>query len=112
MLLWIFLISFSFASPSAHYLQWFQKKHILTEHPEPQYRFASEIHQEIVPLIREKPGVIEAFRVGLTVKKRPIWGFRLRAPSRDIRVRVLVFAALHPLEWVGAEVAIELIKEL
>ncbi|MEC7985256.1 MAG: M14 family metallopeptidase [Myxococcota bacterium] len=112
MLSWIFLTTLSFATPFENYLQWVGQRRPIENTVKPKYLFLNDIHKKTASLIKEKPGVIQPFVLGRSVKQRTIWGFRLRAPHRDVRVKVLVFAGLHPLEWVGSEVATKLIEEL
>src|SRR5436190_12141709 len=85
---------------------------IPVDHPEPRYRFRQEIYGQLADLVRERPGVVEPFRVGETVEHRPIWGFRVRAPGNEPKVKVLVFAGIHALEWIGSEVATSFLLEM
>ena len=101
------------APPSQHqrYLTWAERLE-QTEHPEPGYRFLSDMHSEIAEVVREKPGVVTPVRIGHTVQKRPIWGFKIRDPIRPPKKKILVFAGLHALEWVGVEAVVEYILAL
>ncbi len=90
------------------------KKHPAAEvegHPEPGYRFLNEMHAELAPLVEDTPHVIRPIEIGRTVKKRRIWGYVLRDPGHPIHARMLVFAQLHPMEWVPAEVAVSFIQD-
>ena len=80
--------------------------------PEPPYRYLSTMYRQLHEYTQDKPGVVDAFVVGYTARKNPIWGFRLEEPARDIRAKVLVFAGLHPLEWVSNEAAFHIITSL
>ena len=80
--------------------------------PEPEYHFLSDFYAQLAVMHQEKPGVLNPVLVGYTSQKRPIWGFALEEPARDIRAKVLVFAGLHPLEWISNEAAFAIIKEL
>jgi hypothetical protein len=82
------------------------------DHPEEHYRFRQEIYVQLAELARERPGVVEPFRVGETVEHRPIWGFRVRAPGDEPKVKVLVFAGIHALEWISSEVATTFLLEM
>ena len=82
------------------------------DHPEEPYRFRQEIYGQIAELARARPGVVLPFRVGETVEHRPIWGFRVRAPGSEPKVKVLVFAGIHALEWIGSEVATTFLLEM
>lgn len=79
---------------------------------QPPYRYLSTMYRQLHMLQQEKPGVIEPFVVGYTARKIPIWGFRMQEPAREIRAKVLVFAGLHPLEWISNETAMEVIESL
>jgi hypothetical protein len=81
-------------------------------HPEESYRFRREIYGQLAELARERPGVVEPFRVGETIEHRPIWGFRVHSPGTDPKVKVLVFAGIHALEWIGSEVATTFLLEM
>ncbi len=83
-----------------------------TSHPEPDYRFRQEIYAQLAALARERPGVVQPFRVGETFEHRPIWGFRVRAPGSEPKVKVLVFGGIHALEWIGTEVATTFLLEM
>ncbi len=50
--------------------------------------------------------------MGRTVQGWPIWAFRVREPGTETRRRALIFAGIHALEWVGVEVATELLLEV
>jgi len=100
-----------FSSSQRKYMKWVGDKPAET-HPEPAYRFLMEIHQELAAGVRDRPGVLSPFMVGKTVQGRPIWGFRIRRPSVEVHHRVLVFAGIHALEWVPAEVAASFILEM
>ena len=90
---------------------WAAKQRI-TPIPEKNYHTLADMYKRIAALEKEKPGVIESVRIGMTGNKRTIWGFRIQEPARDIRVKVLVFAGLHPLEWISNETAMAIIEEL
>lgn len=81
-------------------------------HPEPNYRFAAEIYAQIAPLVEERPGVIRPEILGLTVKGRPIWAFRVSRPGDEIHARILVFGGIHALEWISSEVATSFLLDL
>lgn len=108
-----FLWSICFARPSEseQYLRWVATLKI-KEHPEPNYRYYAEFSKQIAEKIKEKPGVISAFRVGRTVENRSIWGFRVHNPMEPPKYKILIFAGLHPLEWVGTEATVDALLEL
>lgn len=81
-------------------------------HPEPDYHFAAEIYQDLAPLVEERPGVVSAEVIGRSVEKRPIWAFTVRDPATTPTHKVLVFAQIHALEWVPAEIARAFLLEI
>ncbi len=107
------LASLDYATSFNAYRMWL-KKHPAEQvegHPEPEYRFLNEMHAELAPLVEETPHVIRPIVVGRTVKQRRMWGYVLRDPGHAIHARMLVFAQVHPMEWVPAEVAVAFIQD-
>ncbi len=74
--------------------------------------FAASLFQRVDALVQDKPGVIQAELIGRSVERRPIWAFHVRDPGLPVERQVLVIAQLHSLEWIGAEVAVELLERL
>ena len=107
----LFLLLFVSHVFAQDFLSWAEK---IDDAPtgEEHYRSLGEMYHRIAQMVKEKPGVITPIVVGKTVQKRPIWGFVIQEPARDVRVKMLVFAGLHPLEWVSNEVAMETIEQL
>ena len=81
-------------------------------HPESAYAFYSELHAQIAQHVRERPGVIQPEKIGQTLEGRPIWAFHLSNPRQPIDRKVLITSQIHALEWMGAEVAVDLISAL
>jgi hypothetical protein len=73
-------------------------------HPEPGYRFYDELHAQIAEVVALYPGRVRPFSLGATVQGAPIWGFRCSDPMTPIQKKMLVFGAIHPLEWASSEV--------
>lgn len=96
--------------PRQSYLRWTAQLETI-EHPEPNYRYLSEIYTEISSTIIETGHVIEPFRVGKTVENRTIWGFKIRSKKPEHN-SVFVLGGIHPLEWVSVESATNLILHL
>ena len=92
------------------YLRWVRRLPN-TASPE-SYRFANELHRDLGPLVRDRPGVIRPFVIGRSVEKRPIWAFRVSRPNIEIHSKVLVFAGIHALEWISTEAATSFLEEL
>ena len=113
MFLLFFISAICFANPnqSKVYLRWVQSLETRA-HPEENYRYYAEFSKQIAEKIRDKPGIISAFRVGRTVEKRSIWGFRVHNPMHPVKHKILIFAGLHPLEWVGTEATVDALLEL
>ncbi len=82
------------------------------QNPDARWRTYAELQRSLVTLVEERPGIIEPFEAGRTVRGRPIWGFRVHHPTSPITKKVLVFGAIHPLEWIGGEIVTESIREL
>lgn len=80
--------------------------------PEPAYKFTNQFEPELSAMCTSAPGVIKAERIGQSVEKNSIWAYRISSPKQEPRAKVLVFAALHPMEWLGTEVALEVIGTL
>jgi hypothetical protein len=76
------------------------------------YRLLASAHRDLAALCAERPGVITPFEIGRTVQDRPIWGFRIRDPARPIHRKVLVFAGLHPFEWISTETALAVAESM
>lgn len=72
------------------------------------YRFTSEIFAEVAALLPDHPVDVE--KIGSSTEGRPIWAFHLR-PDGDAERKVLVFGGIHALEWIGVEVAADLLLE-
>lgn len=104
------LPAWSARSEAHRYRSWAARQEVV-KHPE-LYRFLAEIHQSLGRLSAQRPGVIEPFTIGLTVEKRHIWAFRIRDPARPIHRKVLVFAGIHPIEWISTETAAAFAEEL
>ncbi|MFH1467766.1 MAG: M14 family metallopeptidase [Pseudomonadota bacterium] len=80
-------------------------------HPEPGYHFLAEVHAALAPWVARRPGVVRPFMAGRTVKGRPIWGYVIHDPGCPVQARVLVFANMHAIEWVGTEDTLALALE-
>lgn len=81
------------------------------ERPEPGYRFSGELLRAVAERVRATPGVVVPFVVGESLRKRPIWGFRVRQPGRPVRQKLLVVANMHAMEWVPSEIAVDFLRE-
>jgi hypothetical protein len=109
-MLLLLLVAAALADPTSQYLRWADGQHVVP-HPEPGYHFIADIHARVRPLVEERPGVVRPFIAGRTVEDRPIWGFEVSDPKTPIRRKLLVFAGIHALEWVGVESAVEFLLD-
>ena len=98
------------ADPWAQYAAWAARQEVVV-HPEPDYQFLADIHARIAPLVAERPGVVAPFIAGRTVQQRPVWAFRVHDPMTPVQQKMLVFAGIHPMEWVGVEVAVAFLAD-
>ena len=73
---------------------------------------SGELHAEIAERIRERPGVIQPEKIGQTLEGRPIWAFHLSDPRQPVTRKVLITSKYTRIEWMGTEVAVDLIAEL
>ena len=96
------------------FLRWASRLDAPAPHPEiaESYRFAAQHFQEIATWVARAPAVVSPERIGTSVDGRPIWAFHVTDPGRVPERDVLVFANLHALEWMGSEVATDLLVEL
>lgn len=76
------------------------------------YRFAGPALLELAALARERPGLLEVERLGTSEGGRPIWAFHVADPAVTVDEEVLVVAGIHALEWIGSEVALDLLHEV
>ena len=106
MLALLLLLTAAWADEYSQYFRWAEGQKVVP-HDEPDYHFLADLHARIEPLVAERPGVVRPFIIGRTVQKRPIWGFEVSDPTTEVRKKMLVFAGIHALEWVGVESAVE-----
>lgn len=81
-------------------------------HPElaTDYRFVGQAFWDIGVAMDADPDVVTTEVIGWSTEDRPIWAFHIGDPADHDR-SVLVFAGLHALEWIGTEVATDLLLE-
>jgi hypothetical protein len=105
----MFILIYLFSAFAQSYVDF--AKHIEVQpHPEANYNFLEDIHTKLLPLVQQ--GKIEAFTIGKTVQNRPIWAFESHQKGIVIKKRILVFAALHAMEWISTEAALKLLFRL
>lgn len=80
------------------------------------YRPVQEQLAAVAERVAARPEGLQAEVIGRTVEERELWAFRVpsRAPLPEGRApaRILVFAGIHPMEWVSVEVATRWLAEL
>lgn len=97
------------ASPAdtASFLAWSQA---IPERPDSEvsqgYRFTHDLFGEI----REQLGDADVEKIGTSGAGRPIWAFHLQGEG-TVERKVLIFGGIHALEWIGSEVAADLLLE-
>jgi hypothetical protein len=94
----------------AQFTTWMDKQQTVA-HPESAYHYAVEVYQEILPFVKERPGVIRAECIGWSIEGQPLWAFHIHDPARESIGSMLVFANIHALEWVPTEDALAFLKE-
>jgi len=74
------------------------------------YRFSASLFGQIARGVRAAPQVVTVEEIGRSWADRPLWAMHIDGGG-DIHTKVLVFANMHAMEWMGAEVATALIEE-
>lgn len=119
--MWSLLLpaAFAFTGPGQGpddeaFLRWAHRQVEPAEHPARAegYDFAAGLFHRVAELEREWPGHVAITRLGKSVDGRPLWAFAVRDPGEEVHDRVLVYAQLHALEWIGAEVAVALLEQV
>lgn len=72
------------------------------------YRFVADVFGEVA--VAMETHAVDVEKLGTSVEGRPIWAFHLH-PEGEVERKVLVFGGIHALEWIGVEVATELLLE-
>lgn len=76
------------------------------------YQTLYTAHKQISNIVQNYPGRVTPIKIGETVQSHPIWGFRISNPMDNPDRRVLIFAGLHAMEWLGLDVTLESLKTL
>lgn len=76
------------------------------------YRTSADAFWEIGRAMDAHPDTARAEAIGTSIRDVPIWAFHVGPPPQDANHSVLVFANLHALEWIGTDVAVDLLLEL
>lgn len=92
-------------------LLWLAQQTPPVPHPEEAYHYATEVYEEIAPYLRDRPGVVQAEKIGESLEGRPLWAFHVHDPGRVSEGKLLVFANIHALEWVPTEISLGWLKE-
>lgn len=99
--------------PDQDYLGWADNREAPATRPEraTNWDFEADLWHRIAAVLREHPTTVTPTCIGLTVEQRRVWSFSLRDATVPVQQRLLVFAQLHALEWIGAEVAVAFLEE-
>lgn len=74
------------------------------------YTARADVLKALADVVRAHPDV-EVEDLGATPRRQPIWA--LHVPARKTpRRKVLVVAALHPMEWIATEVAVAFLQDV
>ena len=76
------------------------------------YRTSAAAFWEIGRAMDAHPGTARVEAIGQSIQQVPIWAFHLGPEPADADHSVLIFANLHALEWIGTDVAVDLLLEL
>ena len=76
------------------------------------YEFTGAFFSSLAAAAAERPGVVQVEKIGESVAGRPIWAFHVGEPGWPVEHRVLIFAGIHALEWIGTETAVAYLHEL
>ncbi|MEE2750852.1 MAG: M14 family metallopeptidase [Myxococcota bacterium] len=74
--------------------------------------FSATLFRRILAVEESTPSMVHTWCIGRSVQGRPIWATRIARPDAPVEHRMLVFAQLHALEWIGAEVVVALAERL
>ena len=93
---------------------WVRHQQSPTPHPEKakDWDFSADLFRRVLTVQETAPSVVHTWCIGRSVQGRPIWATRIARPDAPIAHRMLVFAQLHSLEWIGAEVVVALAERL
>jgi hypothetical protein len=99
--------------PDQDYLAWAASRKAPSEPPERAqgWDFEATLWHRLAATIEAHPNTVHPSCLGLTVEQRRVWAFTIRGESEPVQKRMLVFAQLHALEWIGAEVAVAFVEE-
>lgn len=76
------------------------------------YHSINSAYQEISNTVQEYPGRVRPEVIGHTVNKHPIWAFHVTDPMEKAEHRVLIFAGLHAMEWIGLDVCLKALQTM
>ncbi len=98
--------------PDQDYIAWSSTRVPPGAHPPRAagWDFEATLWHRLAAVVEAHPETVTADCLGLTVEQRRVWGFSVRDHSAPVQQRLLVFAQLHALEWIGAEVAVAFVE--
>jgi carboxypeptidase T len=100
------------ADDTATFLAWADSQELPTV-PEvaTNYRFQAEVFAEVAAAVRRRPGCVKVELLGHTTAGKPLWAFHAHDPARPPERDLLVFGGIHALEWIGVEVATDVLLD-
>lgn len=112
--IWLLFIQTAKSNTVKNYISYAKSLDANVFYPEKinSYHSLHSAHKQISNIVQDKPGRVVPMVIGYTVKKHPIWAFRIQNPMETPQKRVLIFAGLHAMEWLGLDVALEALTVL
>lgn len=100
------------AADAGRLQRWLPSQRVPDPHPElaRRYRFSGQVFAEVAKAQRARPGLVRIEHYGRSRRKVPLWAVHIADPNAPVTRKVLVVAGLHALEWVGTELAVDLIR--
>ena len=113
--LWSLLLSaIAFSNSVQDYISYVEQLNPNQFHTETieDYQTLHTAHKQISNIVQNYSGRVVPLKIGSTVQNHPIWAFRISNPMEKPQHRVLVFAGLHAMEWMGLDVSLESLQTL
>ena len=113
--LWSLLLSaIAFSNSVQDYISYVEQLNPNQFHTETieDYQTLYTAHKQISNIVQKYSGRVEPLKIGSTVQNHPIWAFRISNPMEKPQHRILVFAGLHAMEWMGLDVSLESLQTL
>ena len=76
------------------------------------YHYAVPLIEDLLERASTRPGAVRTEVIGHSWNGRSIVAFHVSEPQVEVTEKVLIFAGIHALEWIGTEVAAAYLDEL